>query len=484
MRTLYEILGVPSHATQAELKAAWRRAAMKWHPDRNRGREHHAQAEFQRINDAYAALTNPLRRAQYDLTLNAGPRQLGERPRTNWQRLVRDARHAWRRLVRGNTRSLPHSSRHVRQFTRSQWLMGVSAAMLAAVLLTDAAVDDAPLRSSFVSRQHAQHAAAATPAAGSRAPERETRQASPVVAANQGEPSETNTFTTASSAPYDGTGSAEPDAPVVATTIAPGVDPALDEVHASLADWRAEQAQHDDVHERGHDGTHADDRASGGSEHNPGGAATRIDDRGATAASGVNLIGGNVAPPMSAEGASAARADVTHGLAAANRAAASVKENVAHAADTVRVQVHDAGAEFARQADALAQASGTRAVDPKHSADAVSAKRADAPDRHANASAAATGRTGAAATGRTGAAATGRTGAAAKSTATKAATITPHRVLTGMPPQSAAGHADGASGTKPPLAGVTRRVTRPNDDATAPYGFSPRVWQYNGGAGS
>src|SRR5260221_6069937 len=164
MRTLYEILGVTPHATQAELKAAWRRAAMKWHPDRNRGREYHAQAEFQRINDAYAALTNPLRRAEYDLMLNTGPRRLAGKPAGRWRRLVRDARRAWLRLPRGDRRSLLHGGRRVQRLTRSQWLMGIGAAMLGAVLLADAAVDDAPLRSNFVSRQqHARHVAAAKP---------------------------------------------------------------------------------------------------------------------------------------------------------------------------------------------------------------------------------------------------------------------------------------------------------------------------------
>src|SRR5690242_12397569 len=58
MATLYDTLGVPAHATDEEIKRAYRKAAMKWHPDRNHGAEETARAAFQEIKDAYAILSN------------------------------------------------------------------------------------------------------------------------------------------------------------------------------------------------------------------------------------------------------------------------------------------------------------------------------------------------------------------------------------------------------------------------------------------
>ncbi len=66
MATLYETLGVPTHATDDEIKRAYRKAAMKWHPDRNSGAEDVARATFQEIKDAYALLSDAAQRKVYD----------------------------------------------------------------------------------------------------------------------------------------------------------------------------------------------------------------------------------------------------------------------------------------------------------------------------------------------------------------------------------------------------------------------------------
>lgn len=66
MTTLYATLGVQSDATLDEIKRAYRRAAMKWHPDRNPGRETEAHAVFQEIRDAYAILSDAGQRQIYD----------------------------------------------------------------------------------------------------------------------------------------------------------------------------------------------------------------------------------------------------------------------------------------------------------------------------------------------------------------------------------------------------------------------------------
>jgi curved DNA-binding protein CbpA len=66
MATLYETLGVDEHATDDEIKRAYRKAAMHCHPDRNVGSEDTARAAFQEIKEAYAILSDPAQRQVYD----------------------------------------------------------------------------------------------------------------------------------------------------------------------------------------------------------------------------------------------------------------------------------------------------------------------------------------------------------------------------------------------------------------------------------
>ena len=66
MTTIYATLGVQPDATLDEIKRAYRRAAMKWHPDRNPGREAEAYAAFQEIREAYAILSDTEQRRVYD----------------------------------------------------------------------------------------------------------------------------------------------------------------------------------------------------------------------------------------------------------------------------------------------------------------------------------------------------------------------------------------------------------------------------------
>jgi curved DNA-binding protein CbpA len=66
MTTLYDTLDVSEHATTDEIKRAYRKAAMRWHPDRNVGREHVARTAFLDIQNAYAILSDPVQRQIYD----------------------------------------------------------------------------------------------------------------------------------------------------------------------------------------------------------------------------------------------------------------------------------------------------------------------------------------------------------------------------------------------------------------------------------
>jgi curved DNA-binding protein CbpA len=66
MTTLYDTLSVPDNATAEEIKRAYRKAVMRWHPDRNAGQEHVARAAFLDIRNAYAILSDPAQRQVYD----------------------------------------------------------------------------------------------------------------------------------------------------------------------------------------------------------------------------------------------------------------------------------------------------------------------------------------------------------------------------------------------------------------------------------
>jgi len=64
-RDFYETLGVSKTATEAELKSAFRKAAMQCHPDRHPG-DKQAEARFKELNEAYQHLSDAQKRAAYD----------------------------------------------------------------------------------------------------------------------------------------------------------------------------------------------------------------------------------------------------------------------------------------------------------------------------------------------------------------------------------------------------------------------------------
>lgn len=61
----YEVLGLKKGATDAEIKRAFRKLAIKYHPDKNQG-DPAAEAKFKEINEAYQVLSDPQKKAQFD----------------------------------------------------------------------------------------------------------------------------------------------------------------------------------------------------------------------------------------------------------------------------------------------------------------------------------------------------------------------------------------------------------------------------------
>ncbi|MDK2939005.1 MAG: molecular chaperone DnaJ, partial [Methanolobus sp.] len=69
-RDYYEILGLSKDATESEIKKAYRKLAMKYHPDKNK--EEGAEETFKEISEAYAVLSDAEKREQYDRFGHAG----------------------------------------------------------------------------------------------------------------------------------------------------------------------------------------------------------------------------------------------------------------------------------------------------------------------------------------------------------------------------------------------------------------------------
>ena len=63
-RDYYEVLGIQKGASEAEIKKAYRKMAIKYHPDRNRDNKEEAEAKMKEINEAYDVLKDPQKKAQ------------------------------------------------------------------------------------------------------------------------------------------------------------------------------------------------------------------------------------------------------------------------------------------------------------------------------------------------------------------------------------------------------------------------------------
>ena len=65
MRDFYEVLGVGREASESDIKKAYRRLAMEYHPDRNPG-DKGAEEKFKEASSAYKVLSDPNQRSRYD----------------------------------------------------------------------------------------------------------------------------------------------------------------------------------------------------------------------------------------------------------------------------------------------------------------------------------------------------------------------------------------------------------------------------------
>jgi curved DNA-binding protein CbpA len=70
-RDYYRLLGLPPEAADDEIRRAYRRLALRWHPDRNSG-DPQAAERFKETSEAYAVLIDPAKRREYDAARRAG----------------------------------------------------------------------------------------------------------------------------------------------------------------------------------------------------------------------------------------------------------------------------------------------------------------------------------------------------------------------------------------------------------------------------
>lgn len=92
-RDYYEVLEVTKTATVEEIKKAYRKKAIQYHPDKNPG-DKEAEEKFKEAAEAYDVLSNPDKRSRYDQFRSCGSKRCGgQRRSVRWFR--------WRRNVYG-----------------------------------------------------------------------------------------------------------------------------------------------------------------------------------------------------------------------------------------------------------------------------------------------------------------------------------------------------------------------------------------------
>lgn len=92
MQDFYEALGVSRTASQTQIKVAFKKMAMRYHPDRNPGNKQ-AEETFKFLNEAYHTLSDPVKRSRYDSRFHIITEELNE---AYWQEIKRKRYQQWK----------------------------------------------------------------------------------------------------------------------------------------------------------------------------------------------------------------------------------------------------------------------------------------------------------------------------------------------------------------------------------------------------
>jgi DnaJ homolog subfamily C member 9 len=93
----YTVLAIPNTATAAEIRSAYRKLALQWHPDKHQDNKEEANVKFQEIAFAYAVLNDETRRRRYD---NTGSLEEVEEGDFDWKSYFQEL---WDGIVNGDT---------------------------------------------------------------------------------------------------------------------------------------------------------------------------------------------------------------------------------------------------------------------------------------------------------------------------------------------------------------------------------------------
>src|ERR1700676_507573 len=89
-KDFYEVLGVQRTAAVEEIKAAYRKAALKWHPDRNPQNKQEAEVKFRECTEAYSVLSDGQKRQIYDTYGHAGLSGVGAGSASDFNTVFQD----------------------------------------------------------------------------------------------------------------------------------------------------------------------------------------------------------------------------------------------------------------------------------------------------------------------------------------------------------------------------------------------------------
>ena len=88
-RDYYEVLGIQKNANKEEIKNAYRKLALQYHPDRNK--EPTAEEKFKELSEAYAVLSDEEKRKRYDTYGHVGAEEAFRGSEANFEEIFRDA---------------------------------------------------------------------------------------------------------------------------------------------------------------------------------------------------------------------------------------------------------------------------------------------------------------------------------------------------------------------------------------------------------